>query len=183
MNVAQETRLSTLIDGELTSDHIASFYAALGPDPGLRATWERYHLIGQVLRGEQVSREVRGVAAAVRARTDAVPSGPPRPVAAAPARAWRTLFAGAALAATAAVLTLFVVPGRYREAPSPRAAADTMAGGGLRHSPAVRRWDTDRGDLVSTLDRFLVNHQEAAPACGARGMLPYATLIGYAAPR
>ena len=183
MNVAQETRLSTLIDGELTSDHIASFYAALGPDPGLRATWERYHLIGQVLRGEQVSREVRGVAAAVRARTDAVPSGPPRPVAAAPARAWRTLFAGAALAATAAFLTLFVVPGRYREPPSPRAAADTVAGGVPRHSPAVRRWDTDRSDLESTLDRFLVNHQEAAPASGARGMLPYATLIGYAAPR
>ncbi|WP_295433974.1 sigma-E factor negative regulatory protein [uncultured Thiodictyon sp.] len=187
MNIAQETRLSILIDGELTSDHIASFYAALAPDPGLRATWERYHLIGQVLRGEPVSREVRGVAAAVRARTDVLPNGPPRPVAAVPARAWRTLFAGAALAATAALLTLFVVPGRYREMEPMRAAASALvgpvAGGEPRHSPAVRRWDTDRSDLVGTLDRFLVNHQEAAPACGARGMLPYATLIGYAAPR
>jgi len=187
MNIAQETRLSALIDGELTSDHTALLYAALGPDPGLRATWERYHLIGQVLRGEPVSREVRSVAAAVRARTDAVPSGPPRRVAAAPVRAWRTLFAGAALAATAAFVTLFVVPGRYQEAQPPSAAAGALAGavaGGVpRYPPAVRRWDTDRRDLVSTLDRFLVNHQEAAPTSGARGMLPYATLIGYAAPR
>ena len=183
MNAAQETRLSALIDGELTNDHSASLYAALGPDPGLRATWERYHLIGQVLRGEQVSREVRSVAAAVRGWTDAVPSGPPRQAAAAPARAWRTLFAGAALAATAAFLTLFVVPDRYREAQTTRVAVGALAGGVPRHPPEVRRWDTDRSDLVSTLDRFLVNHQEAAPASGARGMLPYATLVGYEAPR
>jgi sigma-E factor negative regulatory protein RseA len=48
---------------------------------------------------------------------------------------------------------------------------------------AERRWHLDRPDLASKLDLFLVNHQEAAPAAGVKGMLPYATLVGYEGPR
>jgi len=183
MSASQETQLSALIDGEVAGHHRLSLYGALGRDPQLCATWERYHLIGQVLRGEPVSREVRAVAAAVRADTAAAPPGPPPRARMARWPRWRPPFAGAALAATAAFLAVFAVPGLYREPAPRRAPPAALAGGGPPVPAAVRRWDTDRPELVSTLDRFLVNHQEAAPASGARGILPYATLVGYAAPR
>ncbi len=110
----------------MTSNHRACLYAALGPDPRLRATWERYHLIGQVLRGEQVKPQVRAVAAAVRAWTDSVLSDPRRRAAAVRPRAWRPLFAGAALAASAAFLALLLVPSRYRK--PARVAPAALAG-------------------------------------------------------
>ncbi len=45
-------RLSALADGELDGDETAQMMAApLGDSDGLHATWQTYHLIGDVLRG------------------------------------------------------------------------------------------------------------------------------------
>jgi len=219
------SQLSALVDGELTPHTALSLCDALERDPALSATWERYHLIGQALRGERVGREARGVAAAVREQLRHAPAPvasralPSRP------RAWRSPFAGAALAAAAAFLAVFAVPSLYQGpesmTASPRplverldvggeerlaregevaaavasAAGPNTEGAGFGTDPARttttptlvpaapvqpwRRWQTDRDDLASKLDLFVVNHQEAAPAAGVKGVLPYATLIGY----
>jgi sigma-E factor negative regulatory protein RseA len=186
MTDEQVTQLSALVDGELTSRHAVPLYDSVECDPVLRATWERYHLIGQALRGERVQPQVRGLAAAVREQLNSEPA-PVRPRAASvQPRVWHSPFAGAALAAAAAFVAVFAVPSLFQgptPAPIPTAALAVAPPPaiGAPANPAVRRWQTDRDDLASKLDLFLVNHQEAAPASGVKGMLSYATLVGYEA--
>jgi sigma-E factor negative regulatory protein RseA len=182
-------QLSALVDGELADRKALSLRDALDRDPALSTTWERYHLIGQVLRGERVSLDARGVAAAVRERLRSESAPPTAELAVARVRVWRPPFAGAALAAAAVLLAVFAVPGLYQgpeSAPLARtplaAAAPFALTADAREFDEVqqpRRWQTDREALASRLDLFLVNHQEATPVAGVNGMLPYATLVGY----
>lgn len=52
----QDERLSALADGELDGDELAELMAGSATDGGrLRATWQTYHLIGDVLRGGEQS--------------------------------------------------------------------------------------------------------------------------------
>jgi sigma-E factor negative regulatory protein RseA len=169
--------VSALMDGELDGRRAALLYDLVGREPELRAAWERYHLIGQAVRGERVAPEIRGVADAVRLALEGEPPvGAPRP--ARLGRATRYVpFAGAALAAGVAILAVLAVP----------ALLDGPGPDGWSAAPAVpfadaqrsRRWQLERPDLADKLDRFLVNHQEAVAATGVKGMLPYATLVGY----
>ncbi len=171
--------VSALVDGELDGRRAARLYDLVGREPELRAAWERYHLIGQAVRGERVAREVRGVADAVRQALEDEPTVMvPRP--ARLGRATRFApFAGAALAAGVAILAVLAVP-ILLEGPAPEGwrAPATAPYASLEQSPSLR-WQLDRPDLADKLDLFLVNHQEAAPATGVKGMLPYATLVGY----
>jgi sigma-E factor negative regulatory protein RseA len=45
-------KISTLMDGELDRDAAMMAIKHLGQDNGRRETWDQYHLIGEVLRGE-----------------------------------------------------------------------------------------------------------------------------------
>ena len=45
-------KISTLLDGELPREEATTAIRGLGTDPALRAAWERYHLIGDVMRGD-----------------------------------------------------------------------------------------------------------------------------------
>lgn len=184
MTDEQVTQLSALVDGELANRQAAPLFDSVACDPALRATWERYHLIGQVLRGERVQPEFRGLAAAVHEQLRYEPSLARSPAAIVQSRVWRPPFAGAALAAAAAFLAVFAVPSLF-QGPTPAFLPPVglvSASPPAIHpapSPQVRRWQTDRDDLAHKLDLFLVSHQEAAPASGVKGMLPYATLVGY----
>lgn len=183
MTDAHFSELSALVDGELTDYQGLALYTALGRDPRLRAAWERYHLIGQALRGESVNPAVRGLAEAVRRCTEpARPARGPLSLPSAP-RFWRAPFAGAALAAGAAFLAVFAVPGRHQVAAPVRPAVPAQAGAARASVPALRRWEIDRPELATILDRLLVNHQVAAPAARARGLLTYVGLVGHEAPR
>ncbi|HYN76229.1 MAG TPA: sigma-E factor negative regulatory protein [Lamprocystis sp. (in: g-proteobacteria)] len=181
------SQLSALVDGELLPRHALTLFAAVERDPALAAAWERYHLIGQVVRGGRVQPDARGIAAAVREQLRAQPRLLVPRAAVIPPRVWRPPFAGAALAAAAVLLAVFAVPSLY-QGPDPVAALalpaasplGTASGPRREDAPnTARRWQTDRSDLAGKLDLFLVNHQEAAPATGVKGMLPYATLVGY----
>ena len=59
MTDEQISQLSALVDGELAGRNALGLYDSVERDPALRAAWERYHLIGQVLRGERVQRDRR----------------------------------------------------------------------------------------------------------------------------
>jgi len=93
------------------------------------------------------------------------------------------------MAAAVVLLAVFAVPDFYQGPVSGPALRAEVAGGAQPASSpadgdaeidhALRRWQTDRDELASKLDVFLVNHQETAPAAGVKGMLPYATLVGY----
>lgn len=174
-------RLSALMDGELNDHLAATLLDQTGSDARFRAAWERYHLIGQALRGEAISPAVRPIAESVAQTLRSEPiqirrrtghSGPYSRLAS---------FGGAALAAGAAFLAVFAVPNLFQGSdPQP---VEPLAQQAANRAPAAgateRRWDLDRPEVASKLDLYLVNHQEAAPATGVKGMLPYATLVGY----
>lgn len=58
----QREALSALVDGQAGSQEVADACARWASDPEQRAAWARYHLIGDVLRSEEVGRLDRGEA-------------------------------------------------------------------------------------------------------------------------
>lgn len=173
-------QLSALMDGELGEPLASGLLERVGRDPELRGAWERYHLIAQALRGEAIDPAVRHLAAAIgeTLRHEPVPIRQTPKPAHRPSRL--APFAGAALAAGAAFLAVFAVP-NLSNGPAVNRPSLTPQVASRGPTPGVveRRWDLDRPGLADKLDLFLANHQEAAPAAGVKGMLPYATLVGY----
>jgi sigma-E factor negative regulatory protein RseA len=186
MSDDQRQRISELYDGELAPAAATRLFDALVKDRMLQGDWERYHLIGQVLRGESVMAERRQIVEAVRERLRTEPTvlAPRRLGVERHLRLKPTT--GMGLAAAAAIFAVFVVPGMLNRSgllqplPNPAPTFVTYQPAG---SESGKRWDLDRPELVSKLDLYLVNHQELAPTAGAKGMLPYATLVGYEAGR
>jgi len=182
MSEAKREQLSTLIDGELDPRALDSVLRGVETDPRLRTTWDHYHLIGEVLRGEAVSREVQSVALRVRERLGQEPTVlAPLPLPARSPRRWVGPVAGSALAASAALLAFLAGPALFdsdqgeplqmaqRQRPEPRLYVDATG----------TYWNLRRPEVESKLNGYLVEHQEYAPSSGIKGMLPYASFVSY----
>jgi sigma-E factor negative regulatory protein RseA len=178
-------KLSALMDGELGGPLASGLLDRIGRDQELRAAWERYHLIAHVVRGEAVHPDARGLANSIGEALRREPIRMPRRPSPTPMSTRLAPFGGAALAAAAAFLAVFAVPNLMQgpEAPTSKPLQRQAASSAPATGLVERRWDLDRPELASKLDLFLVNHQESAPAAGVKGMLPYATLVGYEAAR
>jgi sigma-E factor negative regulatory protein RseA len=179
-------QVSALSDGALDDHGLDELRAELQQDPGLREHWERYHLIGQLIRREPIRLDARGmgdrVSAALAREPDNVTRLPTRRT----PRSGVAPFAGAALAAAAAFLAVFAIPGLFHWMGDDAAVVDTrgtaprLAGPNLvRGAPAI--WE-QHPELASKLNLYLLNHQESAPAAGVRGVLPYVSFVTYDAP-
>ena len=70
-------QLSALVDQDIDPGELDHLLAQLGQDDALRAGWGRYHLIGNVLRGEAVSVGVHRVAAQVSRQLDQTAAAAP----------------------------------------------------------------------------------------------------------
>jgi sigma-E factor negative regulatory protein RseA len=192
MSEQQRQHVSALVDGELDSMTVHTTLAALAASPDLQAAWERYHLIGNALRGDAIHPEFRQIAERLRARIA------DEPIPLAPAAARRGggssrvgTFLGAALAASAAFLAVFAVPQLFDAGPTVSTNATTSAPlVVVSNTPphllterfevqtSGQRWHVSQPALENKLDRFLVNHQEYSPVA-LKGLLPYATFVGY----
>jgi sigma-E factor negative regulatory protein RseA len=183
MSDHQREHLSALVDGEIEESLLRPTISALESNPELTAAWERYHMIGQAIRGESVRSDFSEIAGNVRARIAAEPVPIGSAHARRPGRSRLGPFVGAALAASAAFLAVFAVPQLF----DPRPASPTPAVAVAVSDPSRQfglaspgqRWHLDRPTLQSKLDRFLVNHQAYSPSSGIKGFLPYATVVGY----
>ncbi|MGA7980505.1 MAG: sigma-E factor negative regulatory protein [Chromatiaceae bacterium] len=189
MSEQQRQHLSALVDGELDSMALHTTIAALAASSELQATWERYHLIGNALRGDTIHPEFRQIADRLRVQI----ADEPVPLVPASTRRGKGpsrigAFLGAALAASAAFLAVFAVPQLFDAGPAARGPGPVVA---LSTSPPPlaqqfelrttgQRWHLSQPALENKLDRFLVNHQEYSPA-SFKGLLPYATFVGYEA--
>ncbi|NKN33315.1 sigma-E factor negative regulatory protein [Marichromatium bheemlicum] len=183
-------RLSELQDGELDTASTGRLLDALAHDDELRDTWARYQMIGHAIRGERIDPPHAEVADAVRERVMADALVFHQRHRFQPRRALAPV-AGMALAATAAFVAVFAVPPLFFQ------GGDHLEGGfptTAQHQPVSPpptmvttvgdgRWGIDRPDLANKLDLFLVTHQDTASVSGAKGMLPYATFVGYESPR
>lgn len=193
MSQGKREQLSTLIDDELDPVEMEVAFGALTDNRELRAAWDRYHLIGDALRGEPLNRDVLSVAQRVRERLDAesvVPTSHPRhrmP------RHWLAPVAGSALAASVALTVLVVAPEFFKEGdPEPLKLAEEAPLEPLLLAEEVSSppplyvdrtgtyWSLKRPEVETKLNSFLVNHQEYAPATGIKG---YATFVSYDARR
>jgi sigma-E factor negative regulatory protein RseA len=200
MTHEQRQRLSAVADDAAGPGQAHAMLAEVEQSPALRGCWERYHLIGNVLRGEPINGEYRAIADRVRmvieherrpevqgfvdhvrrwlARMDG------RPGLLLPA------YGGAAAAALALGIVSFgLIPQTDRggsttvdlasvDEPAP---ADDLSGLGLASltDGAPRsRWQATSPALSSKLDRMLVGHRESASASGIKGFIPYAAVVG-----
>lgn len=188
-------QLSALVDGALDEGAERALLARLGERPALRARWGRYHLIGDVLRGEPVTGAALGVATAVREQLTG------EPVVVAPARervrryrGWLRPAVGLAAAASFGAAVVAVLP--RHEAPT---GQPVVAAAPPPQAPMARpdehpvewrvvqqvpitRWQPPRPGPDGDLHRFLTDHSEFA-ATGVKGAMPLATLVGYGAGR
>lgn len=103
MGIKFEERVSALVDSELTSFESRRMIDELENDAALQKHWTHYHLIGDVLRDEMPHAMPRDFAAGVMARIkdEATPV-----VSLTNSKAWLKPFAGVAIAASVAVVSL-----------------------------------------------------------------------------
>ncbi len=168
--------LSALVDGETDEQEAARLLDRITRDAELKAAWERYHLVSDVLRndlplvsGEDLVERVRR-----SVETEPVMFRPRRPRAVA-----LKPVAGFALAASVAVVAVL----GFRGMVGPSGDTDApvaLAGDRPEQTQLARmRWDVDRPGVEERLNTYLVNHNEHT----ARGMLPYARVVAYNADR
>jgi len=184
-NEQQLEHLSALVDGGLAGPGRERLLRRLGEDSGLRARWSRYHLIGDVLRGEGATGAAGDVAAQVRERLATEPVVlAPRRVRSRGRPAWLAPAFGLAAAASAgAVAVLLVgrvgVPVGGTPAPTVAAAPERPVQWAVVDQVPVTRWQAAGSPAAETdLHRFLADHSEFA-ATGVKGPMPLATLVGY----
>ncbi|NCA71114.1 MAG: hypothetical protein EOM91_13625 [Sphingobacteriia bacterium] len=191
----QRQRISELQDGELDRTSAAHLVDDLTIDPQLRGVWERYHLIGLAIRNEPLAIERRSIADGVRERLATEPTvlapgrveprHPRHPFKHRPRPRAKSAYAGIALAAAAAFVAVFVVLPVWIDGgtsgSSGAGSAPPFTARMVASEAPTKRWHLDRPELANKLDLFLVTHQDTAPAAGAKGMLPYATFVGYEA--
>ena len=192
-------RLSAFLDGELEDPARDGIVDALYEDPELRRTWERFHLIGDAMRGtgpvpgaDAVARNVSTTLAG-----ESVVRLKPR------ARRSRLHpLAGLAIAAAIAGIAVLGLhrldgggaqPPQIADASRPESAAAVSAPAAPDRpevhvaSVAERsagaetsrlQWSGVAPDAEARLNAYLVSHNEYA-GDGVRGVLPYVRIVGY----
>jgi negative regulator of sigma E activity len=166
----QTSQLSALFDGELPPQQAQMVIRRALRDPAMRASWERYALIGACVRGEPIAvRSRMSVAERVQSSLAAerelnIASLPVRGGQAGAASSGRSMLGrgalGGAIAAGVAVISIFVV---RQMGPATDDAAQLLAQGSPdsyttpgANSPAQPRL------IDASLGRYLVAHSEEA---------------------
>jgi len=198
----QQTKesISAFLDNELQKHEIGRTLDRVEGSDELRQAWGRYHLIGDIMRGEGVRVSAAGIADQVREQIDLEPAilAAPRPRGKLfSGQHWLKPAAGAAIAASVAVITIVAVPrfsgvdpaletGQLAAVPinGPAALPLQLASAPVPIDEHGRnrgtRWkNLQQPSVESKLNRFLVDHNEYAASGGISGIMPYATFVSY----
>jgi len=183
-----EERLSALIDSELSQSIMAETLSSLKQSPELRGTWDRYHLIGDALRGEGFRESADGIARGVREQVLAEPPIVARPIPISRTKLRDRLLrpmAGAAIAASVAALAVVTLPKLTGETPTAdpvQIASNPPAPVSYANQSGTRWKNLTEPALQSKLNRYLENHSEYASS-GGMGVVPYSSFVSYDTPR
>lgn len=191
MSEKSREQISALMDGEQETGSIF-ILSAMSNNEEFRQTWNRYHLIGEVLRGNLAENFDPGFVSRVSQaiENDAAYH--------ASAGNRKLLFlkplAGLAIAASVAAVAVLgvrqvgVTPGSDS---SPELVANNQSPGTtavqkrravpVSDTPAMIRPDQIRSpvDAESRLNRYLVNYNEYRTNAGVQGMLPYVRIVAH----
>jgi sigma-E factor negative regulatory protein RseA len=192
MTVTKNERLSALVDDEADDFECRRLLDELGRNPDDLTRWERYHLIGDAVRGGLRRSANAGFAAGVMARIAHEPV--PAPVIRTMGQRLVKPTAGLAMAASVAVAVLV---GVVNVTGTPDADTPAVAEAGPAAAPAVARGVQVSDATVATatplappalepmdasdarLHSYIVNHAEHA---AGRGLMPYVRVVGYETP-
>ncbi|UCF75884.1 MAG: sigma-E factor negative regulatory protein [Betaproteobacteria bacterium] len=157
--------ISALMDGELSESQMQQHLATLKEDPELLHSWDMFHLIGDVLRGERLL--LSGAF-----RRGIIEKLASEPTVLAPRRTKKKVFtyalsAAASISAVAAVgwLAFFNNPlaPSSEIARAPQSLPVTAA-----PSPQLSSVPSD-----GTMNEYLIAHQEYSPSTAIQGLAPY----------
>lgn len=172
-------QVSALADDELNPREADLLFARMERDGELRDAWERYHLIGETMRGAIARPHVANVASRVAAalEDDDAPAAS-RTVA---ARRLLRPAAGVAVAASVAMLAVFTL-----KVPPDYSSADVVPDSGKAPvaTPLVRAQAVDFSgvrspELQNQLRGYLLNHSEHSGSPRIRGVMPYVQIAAH----
>ncbi len=196
-------QVSALLDNELSDRDSASVLTKISQDRDLCERWERYHMIGDVMRGESINLMASEISERVKQQVNLEPAiiSIPKKTHTGPWKSnWIKPAAGAALAASVATVAVITAPGLLglNDPAQPTTVAistdnpskQIITASNINNvAPAMpvahqtipgTRWkNLKEPSLETRLNGYLVNHSEyAAPGTGI-GVMPYATFVGY----
>ncbi len=185
MNDQSREQVSALMDDELSTQEAQQTLRQLQQDQELRQQWSRYHLIGDVMKGETPQVNAAQTAArisALIAEEPAIIAIPKRRPLLPQNSVWFRAMAGAGLAASVAALAVITAPyflttdtGKALQlADSGKAAVSTY-----EQRPAARWKNLSEPAVQSRLNGYLVEHGEYAAPGGVGGVVPYSTFVEY----
>lgn len=180
-------KLSALLDDELSADDMAETINQVQGLDSLLLTWQRYQLIGDLMRGETPVGSAGGVVDRVRAELKSEPAiiaFPQRKkVRSRLPRRWPRHLAGGVLAASVAAFSVIMLP-RLTISTVDEPGPDRVASNPGVEPRLVRQTGThwknlSKRKVESTLNRYLMEHNEFASPGGMKGVLPYASFVTY----
>ncbi|OOG27219.1 anti-sigma 24 factor [Thioalkalivibrio denitrificans] len=194
MAVTKNERLSALVDNEADSFEVRRLLDELGRNEQDMVLWERYHLIGDAVRGGLNRFAEPGFAE--RVMEQVAHESPPGVDSAVVGRRLVKPVAGVAMAASVAVAVLLgvvsftgtedaglpaVAEAEVAPPASPQAATVADAGSAplsvRAHDNAALMTPMEAPD--ARIHSFIVNHAEHA---AGRGLMPYVRVVGYESP-
>jgi sigma-E factor negative regulatory protein RseA len=184
-------QVSALSDNELSDIETASVLNQLTQQPELRQRWDRYHLIGDVMRGDTVQLQATEISERVRQLVGSEPaiiSKPKRARTNVWKSGWIKPAAGAALAASVATVAVISTPGLLSQdesAQQPLAATNisTVSPPIVQTTHGTHWNNLKQPSMESRLNGYLVDHSEYVSPGAGIGVMPYATFVGYDAKR
>lgn len=181
-------QVSALLDNELSHAQAKRILDQLEGDSTLLAQWDRYHLIGDIMRGEAVRFSAESVADRVREKLECSPLDIAQdnlfPITRARrfGRRWVKPAGGAALAASVAILSVLAFPELTRnstESGAEIASKPTLPDAAPYLVESRTHWKNLKEPKVeSKLNRYLIDHSEFADP-GGMGMMPYTNFVSY----
>ncbi len=185
MNERMNESLSALMDGEADELEIRRLLNQMEQDDQLRSTWQRYQLIGAVMRGEAASRVdlSQGIRQAIAGEPmDEVPAAMAASSAQAAPR-WRWLASGAVAASV--MLGVVLVGLQWQQDGSgvavPVAQQEVAPASVVQiaQAPLSAEEQAQLEEAQRRLQEYVMQHTEQATGSPARGMAPFARVVNF----
>jgi sigma-E factor negative regulatory protein RseA len=178
-------QVSALLDNELSSREATEILDHLRERDDLQAQWDRFHLIGDVMRGEAIQVNASEAVARVRESLKSEPAmiaAPKVKTMLLQGPLWIRSLAGAGLAASVAALAVITAPHFLGSNPGDAmqlAATEPAVTVPYSEQRGTRWKNLQQPEVESKLNGYLVEHGEYASPGGIGGVVPYATFVGY----
>lgn len=157
--------ISALMDGELNESQMTQNLARLKEDPDLLDSWDTFHLIGDVLRGERVLSGVSRQSVSEKLASEPTVLAPRRR---APKKMMTYALSAAASLSAVAVVGWLAFFNNPLAPPSEIATAPPNPPPLATPSPQLASVPSD-----GTMNEYLIAHQEYSPSTTIQGLAPY----------